>query len=622
MDVRKFRTSFGRSENVQMLIVPVFAVHTLTAQVISDLLYNRPGIRPIQKIKLKFCTTRDEPEIDSMRSLRELQEPYLNMLESRKEVSGNNFREKLLMASDFRVILLRSETEEKDVRAALEAYYGDSADLNGIRLYKTVVFYSYWNQSLSSSLKKLFQSIEPALKQSKNSTSNLQAEGTWDDFFVHSFEQVGHIAHLNLPSAFHDEDSQVLKDAKFIIGCMILDHHPHLSIVINKTKNIESEFREMAIEILAVRPPMASSSERPADTFYFIAEQDKNSTISPILYKSLAYDATNKFDDESLERSYYTQVLPENSPIFTVRDIKHNDCIFSFSIFHCFFNKRLEEEHRKLKTLVLDKNCLEDVVFDVFAGVGPISVPLAKKRVARCTDLVKKRCKEGKVALVHANDLNPMCHRYLAENGVRNKLAVLESSKTSRSVKMPRISPSEATAELSKGSLYIDIENCHGKPLMHAWNMDGLEFIEQSLELWKAQPESSLESPRFCHFFMNLPGSAAESFLTPFGTAMESVQFYKEAECWSPEANDGIIVHCHTFATNAKANSGTVALEKVYAGLVKLPIERNVSYDEFIADYLIQPPHSIRNVAPRKEMVRVSFALNRETVKAFRKFRM
>lgn len=40
-----------------------------------------------------------------------------------------------------------------------------------------------------------------------------------------------------------------------------------------------------------------------------------------------------------------------------------------------FWNSRLETEHKRIYDLVSK----DDIVFDVFAGVGPFSVPLAKK---------------------------------------------------------------------------------------------------------------------------------------------------------------------------------------------------------------------------------------------------
>ena len=59
-------------------------------------------------------------------------------------------------------------------------------------------------------------------------------------------------------------------------------------------------------------------------------------------------------------------------------------------------------EHQRITTLVSPK----DVLFDVFAGVGPFSIPCAKKG-----------CR------VYANDLNPHSVYWLKKNLKLNKVA-------------------------------------------------------------------------------------------------------------------------------------------------------------------------------------------------------
>jgi tRNA (guanine37-N1)-methyltransferase len=58
-----------------------------------------------------------------------------------------------------------------------------------------------------------------------------------------SFEQIGHIAHVNLRP-------EVL-EYKHIIGQVIMDKSPVIKTVVNKIGNIENEFRTFPMEVLA-----------------------------------------------------------------------------------------------------------------------------------------------------------------------------------------------------------------------------------------------------------------------------------------------------------------------------------------------------------------------------------
>ena len=60
---------------------------------------------------------------------------------------------------------------------------------------------------------------------------------------------------------------------------------------------------------------------------------------------------------------------------------------------------------------MIDKFAREDLVADVFAGVGPFAVPAARKGCA-----------------VLANDLNPSSYKYLTQNVAENKVCCYLSS--------------------------------------------------------------------------------------------------------------------------------------------------------------------------------------------------
>ena len=75
-----------------------------------------------------------------------------------------------------------------------------------------------------------------------------------------SYEQAGHLAHLNLrPEAF---------PYKRIIGQVILDKNPTIRTVVNKVGNIETEFRTFPMELLA------------GDDNYNVTLKESNSTFT------------------------------------------------------------------------------------------------------------------------------------------------------------------------------------------------------------------------------------------------------------------------------------------------------------------------------------------------------
>lgn len=80
-----------------------------------------------------------------------------------------------------------------------------------------------------------------------------------------------------------------------------------------------------------------------------------------------------------------------------------SDCNFTFDFTQVYWNSRLHREHERLVDLFKP----EDVVADVFAGVGPFALPAAKKGCA-----------------VFANDLNPNSFKYLAKNIIDNHVGV------------------------------------------------------------------------------------------------------------------------------------------------------------------------------------------------------
>jgi tRNA (guanine37-N1)-methyltransferase len=75
---------------------------------------------------------------------------------------------------------------------------------------------------------------------------------------------------------------------------------------------------------------------------------------------------------------------------------KHESgCRFTFDFTQVYWNSRLHTEHDRLVQLFHP----DDVIADVFAGVGPFTIPAAKRGCA-----------------IFANDLNPSSVKYLLKN--------------------------------------------------------------------------------------------------------------------------------------------------------------------------------------------------------------
>lgn len=163
---------------------------------------------------------------------------------------------------------------------------------------------------------------------------------------------------------------------------------------------------------------------------------DKFSGIRSVINKSQIID--NTF------RNFQFEVLAGAADFIV--STKENGIIYEFDFSHVYWNPRLVTEHERISKML----GADDVLYDVFSGVGPFSIPCAKRRVN-----------------VLANDLNPEAVRWLQHNSVLNKVT-----------KFVRI-----------------------------FNKDGRQFIQADvradlIERWNA--EDAIESYSI-HFTMNLP---------------------------------------------------------------------------------------------------------------------
>eukprot|EP00668_Euglena_longa_P033467 GGOE01043040.1.p1 GENE.GGOE01043040.1~~GGOE01043040.1.p1 ORF type:complete len:502 (+),score=132.03 GGOE01043040.1:48-1553(+) len=131
-----------------------------------------------------------------------------------------------------------------------------------------------------------------------------------------SFEQVGHIAHLNLKPAH--------EPYKHIIGQVFLDKVPTLRTVVNKLANIETEFREFKMEVLAGEPDFQT-------------------------------------------------------------EVKQHGCTFRFDYSKVYWNSRLQTEHARLCDVFGPSDCVYDVMAGI--GPFAIPAALGGHRVVKANDL-------------------------------------------------------------------------------------------------------------------------------------------------------------------------------------------------------------------------------------------
>ena len=120
---------------------------------------------------------------------------------------------------------------------------------------------------------------------------------------------------------------------------------------------------------------------------------DKLANIKTVVNKLSSIDETY--------RTFKMELLAGESNMTAT--VKENGCSFHFDFSKVYWNSRLHTEHKR----VINTLKHNDIVLDMFAGVGPFSIPA---------------CKKG--CRVFANDLNPFSYRALLDNAKRNNITL------------------------------------------------------------------------------------------------------------------------------------------------------------------------------------------------------
>ncbi|KAI0046610.1 hypothetical protein FA95DRAFT_1582974 [Auriscalpium vulgare] len=286
----------------------------------------------------------------------------------------------------------------------------------------------------------------------------------------------------------------------------------------------------------------------------------------------------NKLDSIDTQFRFFKMELLAGDPDYIVTHHESN-CAFTFDFTRVYWNSRLHTEHERLVALFSP----EDLVADVFAGVGPFAIPAAKKGCA-----------------VFANDLNPESHKYLQVNIDGNKVGDLVRASCEDGRAFIRDIVGRAAAEPLSG--YAGPKTSRSQ--LQKQRKQQLKQLASYPDPSTAQtlPEDSSPSPpvpprrRIAHFVMNLPDSAI-TFLDAFRGLLAA----------SPDLAglyaDGMpMVHCHCFTRELEAAAAERDIRTRVAERLgwRLGAEDEVSL------------HLVRSVAPNKDMYCISFRLPRQ----------
>lgn len=309
-------------------------------------------------------------------------------------------------------------------------------------------------------------------------------------FNISSFTVVGHLLHINL----RDQ----LLQYKNEIGKSLLARHKTALAVVNKVTTIDNTYRNFDIEVIAKR---------------------EGCTLS----------------DEEL----------------MICEVKENKCRFKLDFSKVYWNSRLSTEHERI---IKKLNVLHDIVFDVFAGIGPFSVPAAKSK-----------CK------AYSNDLNPESFKWLQLNMKRNKV-------------------DESMYEL--------------------FNKDGKDFIlddikQKLIEEYKRVEEEELATKPKIHIIMNLP-ALAPTFLPHFRgllATLGNVKAYAQKSVLDLFREQSLehVIYCYLFLKGSYEDPKAVSRQIV---------EEN--FGRKFDDDQILDISRVRNVAPFKDMYRVDIKLDED----------
>ncbi|KAK3158403.1 hypothetical protein QOZ80_2AG0136740 [Eleusine coracana subsp. coracana] len=294
-----------------------------------------------------------------------------------------------------------------------------------------------------------------------------------------------------------------------------------------------------------------------------------------------------------------------------VTEVKQYGATFRLDYGSVYWNSRLEHEHIRLVSLFKKG----DVICDMFAGIGPFSIPAAQKG-----------------CVVYANDLNPESVHYLRMNAKINKvedyisaynmdarmfmqnvMGVPSETQSDSQVAADNCYPEEMLStneNPSSNGSYDDVqENCQngtsGSSLASSTAKKGQQPVKEgesdcqdgdasqtkkrnNKRVRGSGPPPAKPWEHIDHVLMNLPASALQ-FLDCFDGLIQK-KYWKGSLPW---------IHCYCFIRSSESEESVLA-------------EAQSRLNAKIAEPIF---HRVRDVAPNKAMFCLSFKLPVECLK-------
>lgn len=309
---------------------------------------------------------------------------------------------------------------------------------------------------------------------------------------------------------------------------------------------------------------------KPFDSLIGQVILDKNNKIDCVVDK--VSSIATKF------RTFPMKVIAGQTDNLIVEQ-KESNCTFKFDFSKVYWNSRLHTEHDRLVTQCFKPN---DVVCDVFAGVGPFAVPAGKKDI-----------------IVLANDLNPESFKYLQENIEINKVSNTVKPFNLDGFEFIKKSPEllkDWIKEQPNGTIKLPIKNQKKKRKISS-STENQSKNENNIQLEKQQPSfKEIKIPfEVNHYVMNLPDSAID-FLGGYN------HLYKDYNL--PDEMPYIHVYCFEKYGNDETPSMEELYQRVYQRILK-----SMETTSEILPFSECSFHLVRKVSPTKPMFCVSYKL-------------